>query len=118
MAGFILKLMCMAKVMALVKQMLTTEKKKLYYQNSGMEYQKAVSIIICNTSASAQLLYVVFGNDNDKNEKAGAVVYGITLAANETMSLPDRYLAKGNTIIAWSDLDDAISFSADIIANE
>lgn len=108
----------MAKVVELVRKLLSTEHEKLFYNNSEKDYVKAVSILICNTSNAAQLVYIVFGNQKGNTDLAGANLYGLSVDANETVCLPDRILGPGNTIIGWSDTPDVISFTADIINNE
>jgi hypothetical protein len=89
---------------------------QIVYKNMAVnnnKYRVARSMILCNTSAVTCKVYLSI-TDNPDTPKKGALLYGLTLDANESLSLSDRRLRNLEHIVVWAQTDNDISFSFDI----
>lgn len=73
------------------------------------------SLLICNTTDSIKKVYLFYKNKTDAGTNIGAIFFGLDVEANETVQVPDRYIKGGDFIQAYSDANDSLVITADIL---
>lgn len=81
--------------------------------SSVTDFNSVVSMIMCNTGSSIYRIYMCI-TDDVNNPRKGAIVYGLKMDPNESLSIEDRRIGPNQMIVAWSDVADVMSFSFDI----
>lgn len=103
----------------IIKTLLSTSSTQYYYNTQEEEntYRTyATNIRFTNISGSAATVFLSFYNDSlSETFEIGAVVYGLSIPANESIEIQDRYLGENDKIFAYSGTADVIAMSIDII---
>lgn len=105
----------------IIKTLLGTSSTEYYYNTQEREntYRTyATNIRLTNITGSAATVFLSFYNDSASFSETfgiGAVLYGVSIPANESIEIGDRYLGENDKIFAYSGTVNAIALSIDIV---
>lgn len=106
----------------IIKALLPTTETEYYYNtqeglNTYATYAK--NIRLTNTSGSAATVFLSFYNSGvGESFESGAILYGYSIDANDSIELGERYLGADDKIYAYSGTADVIAMSIDIVGND
>lgn len=99
-------------VIQLIKTTLTNSIATVY--TASKSYERATSIVLCNTSGSDVNIYLYIMQTGGVVPD-GAIFSGLPMSGNSTLLLDEKILKAGYTIKAYASTSGVIAFSTDVL---